>query len=311
MSTPNQSSLSRWLRGTTSVLLAAVVLAGCAWRSATAPASDWSGGLLPGNEIAWAITDSNRLIRFAAREPGRLLSSTPLTGLPVGESVVGMDFRVKNNQLYALGRSGRLYTIDTERSAARSVGTAAGAALEGRSFGFDFNPTVDRIRVVSDTGLNLRLHPDTGAQIDGDVDKPGVQPDRSLAIAPGDPAHGRSPSVVGAAYSYNKFDPKITTNYAIDAAWGSLLVQGSVEGLQPVVSPNTGLLRTVGSLGVGTFSHAAFDIDVISDRAFAVLHSLGARNSRWVAIDLATGRGRMIGEIGGAEPVVAMALEPQ
>jgi hypothetical protein len=30
------------------------------------------------------------------------------------------------------------------------------------SFGFDFNPTVDRIRVVSNTGQNLRLHPVTG-----------------------------------------------------------------------------------------------------------------------------------------------------
>ena len=36
-------------------------------------------------------------------------------------------------------------------------------ALSGTAFGFDFNPTVDRIRVVSDTGQNLRLNPDTGA----------------------------------------------------------------------------------------------------------------------------------------------------
>ena len=309
---PFQATRSRRRTGgLTALALAALLLSGCPWRTVSAPAAEWPGGLMPGNEMAWAVTDSHRLIRFAAREPGRLLSSAPLTGLPAGESLVGMDFRVRNNQLYALGRSGRLYTIDTERASVRMVGSGAGVALDGRSFGFDFNPTVDRIRVVSDSGQNLRLHPDTGAMVDGNAEQPGLQPDAPLAIAPGDRSQGRYLSVVGAAYSYNKFDPKITTNYVLDATWGLLLVQGSVEGHRPVVSPNTGQLRTVGSLGVGTFTHASFDIDVLSDRAFAVLHSVGARHSRWVAIDLATGRARTLGEIGGAEPVTSMALEPQ
>jgi hypothetical protein len=35
--------------------------------------------------------------------------------------------------------------------------------LAGTSFGFDFNPTVDRIRLVSDSGQNLRLNPNSGA----------------------------------------------------------------------------------------------------------------------------------------------------
>ena len=34
--------------------------------------------------------------------------------------------------------------------------------LSGTSFGFDFNPVVDRIRIVSNTGQNLRVHPVTG-----------------------------------------------------------------------------------------------------------------------------------------------------
>jgi hypothetical protein len=41
-------------------------------------------------------------------------------------------------------------------------------------FGFDFNPT-DRIRLVSNTGQNLRLHPDLGTvvAIDGNLN-PGT-----------------------------------------------------------------------------------------------------------------------------------------
>ena len=34
--------------------------------------------------------------------------------------------------------------------------------LAGSDFGFDFNPTVDRIRLISDADQNLRLNPMTG-----------------------------------------------------------------------------------------------------------------------------------------------------
>ena len=37
--------------------------------------------------------------------------------------------------------------------------------LSGTSFGFDFNPVVDRIRIVSNTGQNLRAHPVTGLTV--------------------------------------------------------------------------------------------------------------------------------------------------
>ena len=37
-----------------------------------------------------------------------------------------------------------------------------GVALAGASFGVDFNPTVDGLRVVSDTGQNLRVNVDNG-----------------------------------------------------------------------------------------------------------------------------------------------------
>jgi hypothetical protein len=32
-------------------------------------------------------------------------------------------------------------------------------------FPIDFNPVVDRIRIMSDAGQNLRVHPDTGAVV--------------------------------------------------------------------------------------------------------------------------------------------------
>ena len=80
--------------------------------------------------------------------------------------------------------------------------------------GIDFR--VDRIRVVSNTGQNLRLHPDTGAVVDANPGEPGIQIDSRLAFDAADANAGKPVSVVAAAYTCNKVNDKITTNFAID-----------------------------------------------------------------------------------------------
>ncbi|MGQ2980956.1 MAG: DUF4394 domain-containing protein [Polaromonas sp.] len=260
-------------------------------------------------EKAVAVTASNKLIKFNAGRPGRILATLNISGLQAGETLLGIDYRVSKDQLYALGSSGRLYTINEDTAVASVVGMPFAAKLEGTQFGFDFNPTVDRIRVVSNTGQNLRLHPDTGAVVDGNATLDGLQTDGKLAYAAGDVNFGKAPVAVGAAYSYNKADTKITTNFALDAATGALVTQGSREGVMPAVSPNTGQFLTVGALGM-PFTTASFDIQALSDVAFAALNNDGSPVSRWVTIDLKTGAARSLGTIGGGERVVGMALEP-
>ena len=168
---------------------------------------------------------------------------------------------------------------------------------------------MDRIRVISNSGQNLRLHPDTGAVVDSNPTTEGVQIDGPLAYAASDANVGKKPSVVGAAYSYNKADPKITTNFALDAATGALVTQGSREGAQLAVSPNTGQMFTVGKLGVN-FEDAAFDIQALSDVAFTALSGKELRGARWYTVDLKTGEARFIGTIGTSEGIRAMAMEP-
>ena len=260
-------------------------------------------------EKAVAVTASNKLLKFNAGRPGRILASMNVTGLQAGETLLGIDYRVAKDQLYALGSSGRLYTLNEETAAATVVGMPFAVKLDGTQFGFDFNPTVDRIRVVSNTGQNLRLHPDTGAVVDSNATLEGVQTDGKLAYAAGDVSFGKAPIAVGAAYSYNKADTKITTNFALDAGTGALVTQGSREGVLPAVSPNTGQFFTIGSLGMA-FNNASFDIQALSDVAFAALNSDTSIASRWVTIDLKTGAAKLLGSIGGGERVVGIALEP-
>lgn len=282
--------------------LLAALAAGCTTRSA--PETTVSRGSIV------AVTATHQLIRFDAARPGQVLSSKPLVGLQPGETVLGIDYRVAKGWLYALGSSNRLYRVNADTAVATPVGERFSVSLSGTHFGVDFNPTVDRIRVVSDTGQNLRLHPDTGAVVDGDPTTSGLQTDGPLDYAPSDRSAGQRPALVAVGYTYNKVDDKLTTNYAIDAAAGTLVTLGSREGVTPVVSPNTGHLFTVGPLGLPPFDDAAFDIADVSGLAFAAVTGPGPTPSTWVEIDLATGTAREIGRIGSNTTVLAVAIEP-
>ena len=264
----------------------------------------------PRKETLVGLTETNQLVRFNGGQPQKVTVVGAVKGLQSGESIVGIDYRVARGVLFALGSTGRIYTVDAKTAEAKAVGTAPLAiALSGNEFGFDFNPAADRIRIVSDGGQNFRGHPDTGAAVDSDANAPGVQPDPALAFAASDANAGKKPRVVAAGYTYNKQNEKITTNYAIDAATGSLVMQGSKEGATPAVSPNTGQLFTVGALGVSPFSRASFDIADVSGAAFVALDHDGASRTRFYSVDLASGKATFIGTVGG-ERLRGMSVEP-
>lgn len=284
-------------------LLAGLLLAACS--SVSAPPA----GL---GELVVAVTQAHELVSFQAGQPQRILERKPVTGLAPGEQIVGIDYRVARGVLYALSQVGRLYTLDVATGALSPVGTAPLAVpLRGAVFGFDFNPAADRIRVVSNAGQNLRLHPDTGAVVDGDPAIAGVQPDPALRYAWSDAHAGRVPEIVAAAYTYNAQDDKLTTNYAIDRALGALVMQGSREGATPVVSPNTGQLRTVGPLGLGPLADASFDIADVGNTALLAARTTALdAPTRLYQVDLDTGSATLLGVVGDGGPLRGMAIAP-
>lgn len=261
----------------------------------------------PAKEMIYAVTTTNQLIQFNAGQPQKTLSSKALTGLTAGDTLLGIDYRVAKGQLFGLGASGQLYRIDTKTGAASAIGTPNGLPVGANEWGFDFNPVVDRIRVVNDAGFNMRLHPDTGAIVDADPNVPGLQMDGRLVFDAADANASKAASVVAAGYTYNKDNDKITTNYALDGRLGVLVHQGSKEGVQPAVSPNTGKLYTVGSLGIGAFDKATLDISDVSNAAYSAVTAGG--KSVWYRIDLTSGKATRIGSVAGG-PVVGAAIEP-
>jgi hypothetical protein len=114
-------------------------------------------------QTVFGLTNNGRLVSFDQGSPFKLLSKVRVTGLAAGEQLLGIDFRPANGKLYGLSNRGQLYVIDHVTGAASKVGNPIQPALDPGPIGFDFNPVVDRIRVVGAQGQNLRLNPDTGA----------------------------------------------------------------------------------------------------------------------------------------------------
>jgi hypothetical protein len=270
-----------------STLACALALAGCVSLGDPDPAPR------PMPETVVAVDHTGTLLRFNAGEPSRITHRVPVQGLPAGETLVGLDFRVARGVLYALSSGGRLYTLDVSTGRLTRVGNADPAPLQGRRFGVDFNPTVDRVRVVSDTGQNLRLHPDTGALVS--IDPPLTQ-------------DGQPRPLIAAGYTYNQKDEKLTTNYAIDAARGWLVRQGSLEGVQPAVSPNTGRVFDVGPLGTGPLEDVSFDIADVRNTALIAAPLRG--RTRLMQVDLDAGRATVLGTVDRGQPLWGLAIEP-
>ncbi|MCS7481394.1 DUF4394 domain-containing protein [Umezawaea endophytica] len=217
-----------------------------------------------------------------------------ISGLAKGDRLVGIDVRPATGALYAVGKSGQLYTVAPRTGAATKVG--APIALDGSAVGFDFNPTVDRIRLVTSSGQNLRLVPETGALAATD----GV-----LAYAATDRSAGQAPKVAAAGYTNSVAGSTSTALYGIDANRDALVTQGTTPGVTPVVSPNTGQLFTVGKLGLDVTATNGFDISGAARsatfnpgdyQAVAAVQEEHLRvGSLIVRIDLATGRGQVVG----------------
>lgn len=257
----------------------------------------------------FAVTAGHELIAVSAAEPGKITHSVKLVGLANEEQILGIDFRVAHGVMFALGSSGRVFNVDVGSGNLKPVSETP-LALDGQRFGFDFNPAADRIRIVSDSRQNLRVHPQTGALVDATPDTDGVQPDAALAYADDDAGASLAPRIIAAAYTYNTRDEKLTTNFAIDANAATLVRQGSIEGEEPIVSPNTGQLRTVGALGVDAIADAHFDISDVTNTALAVFSTQAAPQPTLYRVDLATGAARMVGALGRGEALRGIAIEP-
>lgn len=226
--------------------------------------------------VAYAVDETNGLMIFNANDVGTNIVTKPIAGLQSGENILGLDFRPLNGQLYALGSTSRIYTINASSGAATQVGLLPFVPLlSGTTFGFDFNPTADAIRVVSNTGQNLRLNITTGAAtLDGAITGGNVE-------------------VTGVGYTNNIIPSTATTMFTINT---------KTDSLYRLANPNDGIMTRVGKLNVnvGAASPIGFDITTSANNtnnngntAYAVI-TKGAETNIY-SINLSLGSAVLIG----------------
>lgn len=268
-----------------SLFLFALLLSACQTPIATLPAVQ--GRPLYGVDIA------NNLVRFGSQNPETITNTLAISGLLDGETILGIDFRATDRRLYGLGSTNRIYVIDTLSGGTIPQGTTAFfPIISGTSFGFDFNPVPDRIRLHSNARQDLRLDPDTGVV---------SARDSTLAYAATDINAGFNPYIVGSAYTNSIIAASSTALYAIDSNLGILTT---------LPSPNNGQMYTVGPLGVTISDFVGFDIASKDSTAYAALTVAGNRGSGLYTIDLLSGAATYVGVIGGGVILRGLAIKP-
>jgi hypothetical protein len=241
----------------------------------------------------YALTESNRLLTINSAAPGKVCTSAAISGQQDGENVVGIDVRPADGALYALGSTGRLYTVDPASAAFTLKSTLVAAlgdvtspytALLGTEFGFDFNPGNDLIRVVSDAGENFRIFPDTG-------------------VVTTDVAPAPVGSFGSAAYSNSYLGVNTAGYYTIDGTTDSLQVIGRTSG-----NANNGDVQSIGALGAGDVTAVGgFDIRGTNNLGLAALTIGSNTTSELFSVNLLNGAATRLATVPGGERVRGLA----
>ncbi len=228
---------------------------------------------------AYAIGSNNNLLAFNLSNPSTITSKT-VTGLAPTEIILGIDIRPADGLLYAVTGASRLYTINVSTGAATLVGTFA-QALTGTSYGVDFNPVADRLRVVNIADLNIRLNPANGTLAAKDTD---ISPNANAISA--------------VAYTNNYTGAASTVLYGIEASTGSLF---------RLDNPNGGLLTLVGrTTSINADAANGFDISGQNNKAWVLFSTGGA--AKLYNIDLQTGVFTELGDFPTSVRGLALAL---
>jgi hypothetical protein len=245
------------------------------------------------------LTTDMQLVCFKEKRPDDARSVGFISGLMSGDALVGIDYRVQDGLLYGVSRTGGVYRIDTATAVAMKVSNLT-VALEGSSFGVDFNPAADRLRVVSNTGQNLRHNINTGGVtiVDDPLDYPPATPVN--AVGP------NALMITGSAYTNNDLSASTaTTLYALDTMLDQIALQSP---------PNDGTLAATGKLGIDVAAETGFDIYssvrggvTTGVRALASLATADGKSGLY-GIDLPTGKASWRGAFPAQYRVIGIAI---
>jgi len=203
--------------------------------------------------VVYGLTDTPELITFETADPATV-TAVPIIGVAEGSTLVAIDGRAADGSVLAVSDASVLYALDPTTGTATAIGDGINPPVTDPGVGMDIDPATDRVRLSVATGENLRVDPTTGTvEVDPATEQPVVDANFFL------PETASRPRVVALAGVAGP--DGATLLYGIDSLAATLV---SVD------SPNEGLLRTVGPLGITVTDGASFDIASNDDALLVV-----------------------------------------
>ena len=232
------------------------------------------------------------LVRFASNDPGNVTVVANFGG--AAAFLDGLDFRPATGQLYGyLDSTDSFYTVDLNTGQLTLASAGASAAPTNTfQLGVDFNPTIDRARIITDSGQNIVYNPVAGT----------FSAFTNVFYGVGDVNEGANASIIDIAYTQNFAGAVTTQQYGIDYGTNSLVR----------VANNAGTLTTVGMLGPDVGIYTGFDIFTGPggvDTGYAVFTPEGG-SAGFYTIDLTSGRATLVGGLGFGDQVYSLAVIP-
>lgn len=217
------------------------------------------------------LTEDNQILYFRSDSPGNLQGAVTASGLQTGETLVGIGWLQSIGRLYALGSSNRMYSVNPVTGTATPLSNIPfSPPLNGESFAFAIDPSLQQARSYSSTNQNLRISVVNG-QVAG-VDQP-------YTYDPGDPGAGTTPTLAALAYTLPPASGGGQSSlYGIDTARDALITS-------PTLSAT---IRTIGELGVAAEGTAALALTP-GGTALAALRPAAGDNPRLFTVDLSSG----------------------
>ena len=236
---------------------------------------------------AYISTVDNMLYRFdTTQAPIDFVEVGVISGLTPTEVIIGIDFRPATGELYGVGDSDRLYVINTTTAAATAVNAApfVPALDDSDRFGIDFDPVRDTLRVISESGQNLRIDPGTGTSVEDAVLLFGTN--------------------IGAiAYTDNAAGATVTTLFGL-APEGTMAGAsddfyriGGIDSVPPADNGDTTFVNDVGF----DLVEIAFDISDQGQALFLGQNILLPGITNLYEVDVTTGIGTFITASGGLD----------
>ena len=226
------------------------------------PQAGQSGANIPAGVDLYALDADNTLWLKRSCDPDfrRMIRVRPFLD---GESLIGIDFRPADGNLYALSDTGNLYLVDVTppgRGNQIRISAVNPRFAGGFQSLLDFNPVVDAIRLIGTNDQNYAV-----VNSGGLFNAMAVQ--TRIAYAAGDVNAGIDANLTGGAYTNNVAGAQLTLFYGLDYDLDVLVTIAA--GANGSSATGGGQLTTIGKLrrfdGNPLNITPAADMDIYTD----------------------------------------------